>query len=337
LVEAAYARNGFGCAVWPDTIMSDRFVAAMQRWVNAGYHLVMQPTVRLAAEEGVLADLRAMNLLPEGDRASLSVEPIVIPPRVVADLSVRHLHPELEVMGEGHPLQPLYPPYRFWRVPGSSGIILHVFYATPVLMDFAVVPPNHAACLENRDWESVYIGRNFSSLGGLYVIEDSDESGILSITPAAVDRTGSRRTPRLGAWSMPDFALLCNLRGAIAAYSRAERDVIRRDMFRASIRWHAEDIDEVWLREEARIAALIERAAGDYYSNGRAFPPCLTFDHRYLPLDLFNIIQNIVRIIGGGFTAGFGALAGNREDIERIRQKFSALRSRFGRVPMKPS
>ncbi len=330
LFEAAYARNGYGCAVWPDTMTSNGFVAAMQRWVEAGYHIVMQPTVRLA-EEGVLADLKRLKLLPEDRRMSISGEAIAIPPRVVADLSVRHLHPDLEVMEEGHPRQPLHPPYRFWRVPDRRGIILHVFFATPVLMDFAAVSPDHADCLEVWDWESVYIGRNFSSCGGFYIVEDSDESGILSITPAAVDRTGSRRTPRLGARGMPNFAQLCNLRGAIAVYSRGERDIIRRDIFRASVRWHADDIDEVWRREEARIEALIDSAAGDYYTNGRAFPPCPTLDPRYLRLDLFNMLQTIVRVVVGGVSAVLGAIVGNAEDMERIQQKISALRSRLSR------
>ncbi len=324
--DAAYVFEAFGCAVWPDTIMSDGFVAAMQRWVAAGYHLVMQPTVRLS-EEGVLADLKTIKLLPESDRLSLTAAAIVVPSRLVADLSVRHLHPELEIMGEGHPLQPLYPPYRFWRVPDRRGIILHVFFATPVLLDFAAVPADHTACLEERDWESIYIGRNFTAAGGLYVVADFDESGILSITPAAVDRSGSRRTSRLGARWMPQFALLCNLRGAISAYTRGERDLIRRDMFRVSVRWHADDVDDVWRQEEAAIMALIDRAAGDYYSHGPVLPPRLSFDPRYLPFDLFNVLQGIARVVGGGAAAGFGALTGNRADAELIKRKANALRS----------
>lgn len=329
LFEAAYARNGFGCAVWPDTMTSNGFVAAMQRWIEAGYHIVMHPTVRLA-EEGVLADLRAMKLLPEDRRLSRTGEAIAVAPRVVAALSVRHLHPDLEVMEEGHPRQPLYPPYRFWRVPHRNGIILHNFFATPVLMDFAAVPPDHAACLEHKDWESVYIGRNFSSSGGLYVVADSDESGILSITPAAVQQSALRSIPRLGARLLPAYALLCNLRGAIASYCRPERDIVRRDMFRVSVRWHADDLDEEWQREEARIASLIDRAAGDYYANGPAFPPRLSLDPRFLPFDLFNILQQITRILGGGFGVLLGALTGHREDLERIQRKVGTIIHRLG-------
>ena len=164
LFEAAYERKAYGCAVWPDTITADGFVLAMLRWVAAGYHLVMQP-FRLFNSR----DLKAgQGLLAEAKRSSATAEPLIITPRVVGELSVRHLHPELNSMEEGHPHQPLHPPYRFWRMPGDKGLILHVLFATPVLIDFAVVPPNHTQCLDSGDWETHYVGQNFSECGGLY-------------------------------------------------------------------------------------------------------------------------------------------------------------------------
>ena len=69
LLDAAYARNAYGCAVWPDTIISNGLVACLQRWVAAGHHLVMQPTVRLT-EEAVVADLIAMDLLGKDRQAA---------------------------------------------------------------------------------------------------------------------------------------------------------------------------------------------------------------------------------------------------------------------------
>ena len=113
-----------------------------------------------------------MNLLGKDRQAAVTGEAISVPPRVVADLSVRHLHPEIEVMEEGHRLQPMFPPYRFWRVPNRNGIILHVFYGTPVLIDFAVVPADHTECLNYSDIEGLYFGRNFSKAGGLHVVDD---------------------------------------------------------------------------------------------------------------------------------------------------------------------
>ena len=252
LFEAAYERKAYGCAVWPDTITADGFVLAMLRWVAAGYHLVMQPTVRLS-EEGVLADLKAKGLLAEAKRSSATAEPLIITPRVVGELSVRHLHPELNSMEEGHPHQPLHPPYRFWRMPGDKGLILHVLFATPVLIDFAVVPPNHTQCLDSGDWETHYVGQNFSECGGLYVPADFDESGILSITPAEVNRADPNAARRFRTRRLRHFVSLCNLRASLAIYTRIQRNTVRRDMFRVSIRWHGGDIDKTWQNEERRI------------------------------------------------------------------------------------
>jgi hypothetical protein len=326
LFEAAYAQRAFGCAVWPDTILSDGMVASLLRSVDAGHHLVMQPTIRLA-EEGVLGDLKTMGLLPQGSALSLTGEALVVPPRVVADLSTRHLHPEVQIFEEGHPCQPLHPPYRFWRVPGRRGIVLHVFFATPVLMDFAAVPPDHAECLDHADWESVYVGRNFSRCGGLHVIRDSDECGILSITPTKVDRSTVEPSRRFGARWMPTGALLCNLRESIAVYTRDRRDAARRDLFRVSVRWHADDVDAVWVREEARIARLIDRAAGDYYARGGRFPPPITFDPRYLALDLASRRHRAFRLVEY-FRIILRALRGDRRDAARIGQRMLSLLGR---------
>jgi hypothetical protein len=325
LFQGAYERNAYGCAVWPDTMMSDGFVAAMRRWVEAGHHLVMQPTVRLN-EEGVLSELRAEKLLPEHNALSLTAEPIIIPARVVAQLSVRHLHREMEVMEEGHTKQPLHPPYRFWRVPNGRGLILHVFFATPVLMDFAVVPPNHADCLDIGDWETFYVGQNFSHCGGLHVVADSDESGILSITPANVDRSDPNPVRRFGHYWAPHLALLCNLRQSIAVHTREQHNIVRRDMFRVSVRWHTEDIDEVWLGQEAQIRRVIERAAGDYYALGDHFPvKKISVDPRYLPLDLVIEWPTFYGILRANLHTLLRALLGNKEDLARLRRKIFAL------------
>jgi hypothetical protein len=326
LFEAAYARNGYGCAVWPDTLISDRFVAAMQRWSAAGYHLVMQPTVRLS-EEDVLADLELQGLLPERNYGAAFA--LAIPPRVIGELSVKHLHPELQSMEEGHPHQPLHPPYRFWRMPDGKGLILHVLFATPVLIDFAVVAPDHAQCLDSGDWETHYVGRNFSECGGLYVPADSDETGILSITPSSVDRTAPNVARRVMNGKLRSFFQLCNIRASLAAYTRADRNVVRRDMFRVSVRWHGADIDSSWKDEEQRIQDVIDRATGDYYIGGGRFPSRISLDPRYLPLDIANETLNLVRTLRRYAGTVGRAIAGKDEDVLRLKNKIRGAVSKL--------
>jgi hypothetical protein len=326
VLEGAYDLQSFGCAVWPDTIISDGMVVALLRFAERGHHLVMQPTIRLA-EESVLGKLAASGLLRAGEKLSSAARAIVVPPRMVADLSIRHLHPEAEIFEEGHPHQPPHPPYRFWRVPNRRGIILHVFSATPVLMDFAVVASDHAACLDQWDWESVYIGRAFSHCGGLHVVTDSDECGILSITPAAVNHAACLPVQRFGAHWMPETALLRDIRGSLAAYSHSQQGTVRGDLFRASVCWHADDLDEEYAKEQLSIDRLIDRAAGDYYSNGNRFPSRISFKPKYLMIDLFFVLESAYRLFGH-ICMILRALGGHPADAERVRRRINLVFSR---------
>ena len=220
-------------------------------------------------------------------------------------------------MEQGHPDQPVHPPYRIWRVPDGRGLILHVFFATPVLIDFAAVPPDHARCLDSGDWETHYVGRNFSSQR-LYVVSDSDESGILSITPSDINRAETQ-----GVTSSPGKHVLfelCGIRASLGIYGRQHDNAIRRDMFRVSVRWHAGDLDDVWKREEERISAFIERAAGDYYNGSRKFPPRFTFDPRYAFLDLINEMKSLAGALQFCMETIVGALSGGQQERTRIRR-----------------
>ena len=92
------------------------------------------PSLLRQSEKGVISDLHAWGMLSEVQRSSVTTQELTIPPRVVADLAVRHLHPE-----EGAAGQPTTPPFRYWRVPHGRAIILHAFFGLTVLMDFKVV------------------------------------------------------------------------------------------------------------------------------------------------------------------------------------------------------
>jgi hypothetical protein len=324
LFEAAYARGGFGCAVWPDTIMSEGFVASMQRWAQAGYHLVMHPTVRLA-QEGVFADLQELQLLPRGDNLADTGRALCVPQRVAADLSVRHLHPEILCLEEGNPLQPPHPPYRFWRVLEGRGLILHVFFATPVLMDFTSVPANHVDCLSLGDWETYYVGRNFSS-DRLYVVADSDESVILSFTPADVNRASQPEPTRRRSSVMENFSRLRSVRSSLAIYGRQHRNLIRREMFRVSVRWHANDLDPSWEKEERRINNLIQTAAGDYFDRGAEFPPRIASNPRYALLDLVNEANALTGVVSFCARTLIGAIHGAPDERARVRRWLNRLR-----------
>jgi hypothetical protein len=330
LFETAYPAQAYGCLLLPDLILSDGLVETLNRSVAAGHRLVLLPALR-QVEEDVLADLSATGLLPHRAGYAETVRPLAVAPRVLADLMVRHLHPEVLVFEEGHACQPLYPPFRFWRVPNRASIILHGFFGLPILMDFAAIPPDHVDCLDHDDYESVYLGRNFSHCNGLHVIQDSDTCGILSLTERATNHSERGLAKRFASVWMPHFALLANLRQGVARHTRRHRDVVRRDLFRRPIRWHADDLDEAYFQEEARIQCLIDRAAGDYFAGGGQFPSRLSLNPRYLILDLAVVPQFLMRV-AGLFGILVAAVTGDPRAVARVRKNWAALMAQCRRI-----
>jgi hypothetical protein len=328
LFDAAYRYRSYGCLLLPDVIFSNHMVLSLQRAVRESTHLLLITALR-QVEEDVLAELSDLGLVSKDRPLSISAEPLTIEPRPLVDLAVRHLHPEIAAFAEGQRRQRARPPFRFWRAADGRGLILHTFYALPVLMDFAVVPADHTSCLDYSDFESVYLGYAYRR-GQVRVVSDSDECGVLSLTPRAVNHTRKWRIfERGGARIMPQLALLADLRNSMAAYVRKTRDVVRRDTFRQSVNWHTTDIDESWLSEETRINRLIDRAAGDYYTDPSHFPASFGRDQRYWLFDLVGALQQLLRYVYS-LQFIFAALTGHPEKRAIVRRKLTALAAWIG-------
>jgi hypothetical protein len=218
--------------------------------------------------------------LQDGERLSLSGQALTIPPRVMADLFVRHLHPEVSIFEEEGTVLPPNSPFYYWRVPGGRGIILHTFYGAPVLMDFAMVNANHTECLDRDAFENIYNSENFGQSERIRIIQDSDEFSILSLTPTKdIFLQPTVKQPR---W-LQTYSHLCNIRESMWHHAGRNKDVLMRDLFRLPIRWNITDLDEVWMKEEQRVDRLINSAVGDYYSiskvpNTHRFPSKLKAD-----------------------------------------------------------
>jgi len=268
LIEAAYKDRTYACMLWPDVIFSDGTVAALRKRAEEGCQLVLCASLR-HVEETVLAELQSRDLLSASAKHSDAATDMPIPPRLLADISVRHLHPEVLVYDGDSPELPVLPPFIFWRIDGN-GIIIHSFAGQPLLMDYAAIERHDTACLDTDIFENVYLDRNFSSKHKVHIVSDSDELGLLSLTPAAVGQL-----PEAGAistqWSWSAWIRrLLRLRVAMAFHTHGGRDALRRTLFRVPIRWHAADVDATWERKEQAVGALLDRVVGDYYDPARA-------------------------------------------------------------------
>jgi hypothetical protein len=273
LFDEAYRNRSYGCLLSPDCIISNGLVAAMIRYVQNGFQFVMCPALR-QKEESVLADLERMGYLRAGERASLTGRPLEIPPRVAADLFVRHLHPEMAAFEytSPKPTRPFISPFCYWRVPGGRGMILHEFFGVPVVIDFESVRPDHSECLNRDDYENVYLMENFfrGYNGRVEFVRDSDEFNIISITPEAANFSASTAHTQGDPLWKRTFAQLCDIRDSMAFYVGLKWAPVRRDLFLKPFRLHVSDIDEIWLKEERRAARIISLVVGDYRHANRS-------------------------------------------------------------------
>lgn len=269
LLEAAYDPSCYGSLLHPDTIISDGMVASMLQSAREGYHLLLCSALR-QSEEGVLAHLRALGLLPQNSRLSATGQPLSIPPRLAGDLAVRYLHADVSALEEGAPNQPFLPPFRYWRMPEERGILLHTFFGQPVLIDFGVVTADHTRCMDRGAFENVYISSNFSKSHAIRMVPDSDEFTVLSLTPeTSLMHARGASLQRSRTSLRRSYDQLCSIRRSFEFYALQNNDFVKGHLFPIPVRWHAQDLDAVWINNERRVGQLLELALKDYLRHGR--------------------------------------------------------------------
>jgi hypothetical protein len=260
LLEAAYSTAAFGCLLSPDVLASDGTIECLLDRVRKGAQLVLCPALR-QIEAPVLSELTELGILNTGVRLSHTGGDIVIPKRIVGGLLARHIHPELFHFEEGADNQPVEPPppFRYWRC--KRGLILHTFFGTPVLIDFSCVPHDHTACLDrDHTFESTYVSTHFAGSTSIHVIRDSDECGLLSLTPYK-----EFYRPKIA----PNWAnSIHNIRHAYIAYTRNGDDWVRSKVGSSVTRWHDTNLSWRWFRWERSIRRLLEESIGDFLKDG---------------------------------------------------------------------
>jgi hypothetical protein len=309
LAKAAFQGKGYGSLMWPDCIISDGMVASLIKHARAGRHLVLCPALR-QAEESAISELKNRGLVPDGSSPAENGATINIPQRVLADLMVRHLHPEMAKFEEGAPDQPLLAPFRYWRLPNDVGIILHTFHSSPMLLDYGTVVDHDLACLERGSFEDVYVAHNFGAVDQVHVVRDSDEFCIASFTPTAVGQISSVM-PADRIENDGESFIRCGTI-AVSISFHAARMPLKRILFQKSVRWHGRELDQPAIKEEDRISAFIDRAV----RHSRYTRPVGTMLSAYLGSPLLASSIPYLRFL-------LRAMLGDRHKLAHIRRRIS--------------
>lgn len=309
LASAAFQGKGYGSLMWPDCIVSDGMVASLIKHARAGRHLVLCPALR-QTEESAISELKSRGYLSDGSSSVGDATTISIPQRVLADLMVRHLHPEMAKFEEGAPGQPLLAPFRYWRLPNDIGIILHTFHASPMLLDYGAVETHDLACLDRGSFEDVYVAHNFGAVGGVHVVRDSDEFCIASFTPAAVGQISTAIPANESDTNAEGFVRCCTT--AVSISFHAAQKPLKRMLLQQSVRWHGREFDQAAIQDEDRISTFIDRAV-QYSSHTR---PVGTILSAYLKSPLFASSIPYLRFL-------VRAVLGDRHKLAHIRRRIS--------------
>jgi hypothetical protein len=335
LVEYAYRSRVYGCLLWPDLIISDGMVAALLRHANAGRSLVLCAALR-QVEETVIAELEATGVITLGSRPSMTGQPLHLSPRKVAELSLRHMHPEIRICEEGKPGQPLLTIHRYWPVPGRCGIILHSFLYAPFLMDFSAIERHDTECLSYDKFEDVYVARNFFGRSDIHVVQDSDEFGFVSLTPMGINQVAASNGTHAHWFWDSRIGREWGIRASMILGADIHSDAMKLALFRRPVFWHAEDLDDVWEQKNAEVTAMIESALGDFFraaTKGRR-QRIISRNPRHWPVDVYAHYLRSPKKSAGMILFGYAliiarALAGNRHEMTRIYQSIGRRMTRL--------
>jgi hypothetical protein len=246
MLKPALDARAYGSFFSPDTIVSDGMVLSLIDHVAKGHQLLLCPVLR-QSEEPCISELQSRGYIGGNGSA------IIVPQRVLADLIVRHLHPDMHRYEQGHWAQPDVPPFRYWKI--GAGMILHTFCSVPVLLDYAAVRPadvKKATTFVEEAYAPVVFGHC-----DMHVVNDSDEFCILSLTPASVSRMPQELASKQISDIRPDIAS--------SRYLYTQGMQKRTELFRHSIRWHADDIEADFSATDRCIQAIVNEALDQPY------------------------------------------------------------------------
>ena len=254
--ERVFKDRACGVFLTPDLVLADGGVVALQRLSRKGKRLVLCAAMRYTYE-GAVPEIEALRK-EHGD-------PLVLPPRRLAGIALRHMHLETLRYDWDTPYFAEMPHSCFWRVPDEEGIVIHSFNWAPVLADYSKLAEHCTDTFDHSTLDADYIYKNFGDDPAIHVVRDSDELLVISFTKRN-DRPGYLSEDALRPCWYKSFPLigyywkLARLRWL--ARSGAV-DPLRLRIFRLGVRMHGGNMTEGrWENTERRAAAVTSGAHG---------------------------------------------------------------------------
>lgn len=245
--DLAIEANAFGIFLCPDTLLSDGTVRRLQERAAAGAKVVLIAALR-HQQESFLADLYAST-------AYAPNKPLVLSPRELMELSLRHLHLQVIRRDFDSDEFAIVPGFCLWRAPDQSGLILHNTRWGPLLFSYGDLEVHHSASTYAGEGhvsvDDDYVYRNYGTSDDIQVVTDLDEITYISLTST---RELTKEATTAGYLSKR-VCLRINAFSGIM-------DPLQWKLFRLHVRLHTADLTQAWKAKETEIDEALDKAVG---------------------------------------------------------------------------
>ncbi len=249
-----FRERACGVFLTPDLVLADGGVVALQRLSREGKQVVLCAAMRYTYE-GAVPEIEALRTGPG--------VPLVLPPRRLAEIALRHMHLETLRYDWDAPYFAEMPHSCFWRVPWNDGIIVHSFNWAPVLVDYSALAEHRTETFDHATMDADYIYRNFGDDEAIHVIRDSDDLLLVSFT-GKDERPGHLSEDALQPhWynSFPVIGHYWKLHRLRWLAHSGSMDPLKLRILRRGVRMHGGEVsDSQWQRTESRAAAIVSQA-----------------------------------------------------------------------------
>ena len=236
--ERVFRDRAYGVFLTPDLVLADGGIVALQRLSREGKKVVLCAAMRYTYE-GAVPEIEVLRK-GQGD-------PLVLPPRRLAGIALRHMHLETLRYDWDAPYFAEMPNSCFWRVTGKEGIVIHSFHLYPVFADYSELTAHRTDTFDHSTLDADYIYRNFRDDPAIHVVRDSDELLLISFTRQD-DRPGHLGEDALRPRWYNSFPVighywkLARLRWLVRS---GAIDPLKLRIFRLGVRMHGGHVTEV--------------------------------------------------------------------------------------------
>ncbi|MCA9471203.1 MAG: hypothetical protein MRJ96_11725 [Nitrospirales bacterium] len=253
--EKVFTDRACGVFLTPDLVVADGGVCTLQELALAGKVVVLCAAMRYTYE-GAVPEIEALR--PDGPG-----KPLVLSPRRLANIALRHMHVESLRYDWDAPWFAEMPFSSFLRAQGNQGILIHNFNWAPVFVDYAKLSEHRVDTFEHSTMDADYIYQNFGDCQDIHVIQDSDQFLLISFTkkedlPGHLDKMALQPS-----WekSWPLIGYYWKLHKLRWLLTSGSIDPLKRKLFRLPVRLHCGEISESeWRLLEKRAATIVTKA-----------------------------------------------------------------------------